>query len=190
MIISFSAVLALSTLAFANTYITRGDEPHLNGSCKSTVGIPTEEQYIIGYNAFCDKYVNANGPRPDKYHYIAQTLRATYDLKGWGDKLIRWVFKVTCDGEGELKHNCLLNNTMCKTRLRTVIESDDTGGLGGAYCVVDNTGGEGLGGRGGKQGMSGEGQVLVMEGKLNAWKYVDRPHSEGWLTYHYYRRVD
>jgi len=182
-------LLSLSALVLANPIVIRDDQDPLNGTCKDTMNSPTEEQYIIGYNNFCDLYVKHPGPRPDHYHLLKNPLRATYDLETFDKKILKWVFKITCAGTS-VENDCLVNNTMCKTRFRTVLESDDAGGLGKAYCVVDNTGGDGFGGRKGKPGQSGEGQVLVMEGKLDAKRYKDRPTKEGWLTYYFYKRTD
>jgi hypothetical protein len=106
-------------------------------------------------------------------HYLPSrygSLTATYDLLNWKHDTIRWVFKITCLGKKSTGGACYVNNAMCKERWRTSLDTNDAGRLGKASCVVDNTGGDGFGGRKGKPGMSGEGQVLVMSTELSASK--------------------
>jgi hypothetical protein len=184
MFVHISTLLVLLSLTFtdraagASISTTIKELKEVNGTCKYTDRFPTEEQYILGYNHFCDIYVNVKSKRYDNMHLIDQhvPLVATFDLKSYTGKAVRWVFKITCAGQ----QYCRINNAMCKKRLKMFYDSDETGGLGKAYCIVAGTE---------KKGPSGEGAVLVMDGKLDAGKFLDTPHEKGSLTYYTYERM-
>lgn len=55
-----------------------------------------------------------------------------------------------------------MTQELCLRSFRDFLETERAGGLGGAYCVVGGTGGD----KEGTEGMSGEGVVLVMGGKV------------------------
>jgi hypothetical protein len=64
-----------------------------------------------------------------------------------------------------------------------MIETDQAGGLGKAYCVVDGTGGD----KQGNEGMSGKGVVSVLGGKIVLDNYG--VYNEGALVFENYRRA-
>lgn len=86
--------LALLTLAFANLYNER-EISGLNGSCGDTANLITEEDFVWGYEAFCDKYLGPSTAKlADGYHRLSSRendLVATYDLKNIDKKVLRWV---------------------------------------------------------------------------------------------------
>ncbi|KAH7397347.1 hypothetical protein BKA66DRAFT_408695 [Pyrenochaeta sp. MPI-SDFR-AT-0127] len=132
----------------------------LEGSC-STIHLPTEEQYTLGYETFCSTYL-----APDKQHLLSKdnALVATLYLTAFDNTPLRWVYKVSLSDHTLPLARYILTQDMCIEAFRGVLETNDAGGLGKGYCVVDGTGGDKLG----VEGMSGEGVVLVKGGKVIA----------------------
>jgi hypothetical protein len=157
-----------------------------NGTCTTTDGFPTEEQYDIGAFEFCDEYVNAKSALQGGLHRIDAPIKATYDLKTYNQKLVKWMYRLTWAGPKEAGY---MNNQECKVRFRSLYTSNRAGGLGTAYCVVKGTIADNvLGGIAGKGGMSGEGAVVILGGKLDGEGLGDHPHNEGWFSYEAYER--
>lgn len=69
---------------------------------------------------------------------------------------------------------CSADRNMCERRFKQMINSNDVGGLGKAYCVVDNTGRDGIAGRGGREGMSEQRTVLVLQSLLDDGGYHEQ----------------
>jgi hypothetical protein len=157
------ALLSLSTLTLAlpTTYLTSRDA--LQGSCTNK-HLPTEEQYTIGYNSFCDTYLPAEKPTNI---YDGTPLVATFDLTAYDGGIVKWIYKISAL---QIFGSSIypVSRDMCKQRFAAVLDSNDAGGLGKGYCVVDGTGGDAFGGQAGNEGMSGQGQVLVQSGNIIA----------------------
>jgi hypothetical protein len=60
----------------------------------TTLELPTEEQYRIGYNAFCNTYIPAAA---DKLltNYASDPIVATFMLKTHIGTTIPWMFKIS-----------------------------------------------------------------------------------------------
>lgn len=151
----------------------------LPGSCPDT-NQPLEFQFIIGYNQFCSTYL---APGDDR-HLIKYgvPLVATFDLGTPSGQTAKWVFKIE---QGETSNTMELvpvDEATCKEQFRKFLETDDAGGLGKAYCVVDGTGGD----KNGKDEMAGQGIVSVLGGKTSTTK---EGNSNYWrLDFVSYRR--
>ena len=136
-------ILALTTLTFAHPF-SLNPPPHLQsheqlqGSC-STTHLPTEEQYTLGYQTFCNTYVAA-----DTANYLREgnPLVATFNLTAYDQKIVRWVYKIDVHNNTLLNPLYELDRETCIEKFRSILETADAGGLGKAYCVVDRTGGK------------------------------------------------
>lgn len=155
--------------------------------CKTTDGFPTEEQYEIGLVQFCDKYIQWNSNLKSGDQLIDKPVLATFDLRTYDDKLVRWVYRIDWAGATPSGY---LGNKECKARFRALYTTDRAGGYGKAYCIVKGTFPEdGLGGKGGEESMRGEGAVVILGGTLSAEGLGDRPLSDGWFSFKAYERT-
>tara|TARA_R110002003_G_scaffold62_3_gene5581 strand:+ start:11063 stop:11620 length:558 start_codon:yes stop_codon:yes gene_type:complete len=155
------STLLTSTLALH----PRATDP-LPGSCTAS-NFPTEADYTLGYRQFCATYL---APKPDGTpHNILESepLVATLDLKDDAGTVVKWIYKIAVDDDTKPVAAILpVDQGGCEEKFREFLEQPGGGMLGKGYCVVDGTGGDGFGGRGGVDGMSGQGRVLVLGGKV------------------------
>ena len=152
---------------FAHPYAD--PEPILNNRDTSkqlctTLELPTEEQYKIGYKTFCSTYVS--GSR--FLGWVDEPIVATVMLKTHIGTTIPWVFKVSvfqaCGNNGGD-----LQRSMCISGFKDYLEGERAK-LGTNYCVVDGTGGNGA-----SRGYSGQGNVLILPNTMafNGKQYVN-----------------
>lgn len=147
----------------------------VNGTCTTTDGFPTEEPYDFGAFKFCDEYVDAKSKLQSGLYRIDAPIKATYDLKTYNQKLIKWVYRLTWAGPKEAGY---MGNQKCKVRFMSLYTSNRAGGLGTAYCVVKGTIPEDvLGGIAGEGSMSVEGAVAILGGKLDGESLGDHPQN-------------
>lgn len=123
----------------------------------TTLELPIEEQYRIGYNAFCNRYLPAK-PDRKRMTYSSDPIVATYMLETHTGTTIPWIFKIS-PGQWILGH-WDLQREMCLAGFKDYLEGEKAK-LGTNYCVIDGTGGNGA-----SKGFSGQGFVLVMGNKM------------------------
>jgi hypothetical protein len=134
----------------------------LPGSCPSRL-FPTESAYYTALTQFCKTYLS-DVPSP-----IIETkpIVATFELPASDGSILKWVFQLSLtDSTPGLTQQWTVNASQCMRGFRDIFESSKAGGLGKSYCVVDGTGGDGLGDNAGKEGMSGQGEVLILGGTV------------------------
>lgn len=125
------------------------------GTC-TTLDLPTKEQYKIGYEAFCNKFVPGDAP----LQISNDDLTGTILLKNHLGADLPWVFKVSSEkwAGAVSKRTYFLNRSVCIAKFRDVLEGENAK-LGDEYCVVD----------GSKANGDGKGVVLVKGGKVRDW---------------------
>jgi hypothetical protein len=132
----------------------------LPGSCPSRL-FPTESAYYSALTQFCHTYLS-DVPSPIIEY---EPIVATFDLPASDGTILKWVFRLSLtDSTPGLTQRWTVNTSQCMRGYRDIFETAKAGGLGKSYCVVDGTGGDGLGGQAGIDGMSGQGEVLILGG--------------------------
>ena len=135
----------------------------LPGSCHGSHHYPTEEAFIWGYKDFCTKYLQRDGTVIEEDKPIV----FTYNLAAGDGGFVPWIFRNAAVDHVAMQNQALTTNTSeCLERFGQIIESNVIGGMGKAWCVVDNTGGDGFLHQEDPRGQSGEGKVLVWGGKV------------------------
>ena len=127
------------------------------GIC-TTLDLPTEASYKIGYEAFCNRYA----PADSNWAMYADTkpIVATVMIKSHLGSDIPWIFKVTSNSWGGGKPYPF-NLMKCTAGFRDMLEGRRAK-LGREYCVVGGSGGDGE-----SKGFSGQGYVLKMGSSIN-----------------------
>jgi hypothetical protein len=154
--ISFTSALTIPIMP-TTKIIPRGGLP---GSCPSK-NYPTEEMFVRGYNQFCDSTLPS-----DRQNALSRgtPVVLTLDLSNADNSISHWVYKISVEADSPNSpstSNINLDAGMCKSQFQKFLDTDEAGGLGGSYCVVDGTGGDKVG----VEGMSDEGVVSVLGGK-------------------------
>lgn len=108
-----------------------------NGLC-STLELPTEGSYKTGYTQFCTKYVSDSAKKVLSTN--SAPLVATYMLPTHTKVSIPWIFKIHGPDSGSQPY--LLTQQGCIKGFRDILESKNAK-LGGSFCVVGGTGGDG-----------------------------------------------
>ncbi|KAI8931737.1 hypothetical protein NX059_011380 [Plenodomus lindquistii] len=157
---SFNLTLPSSTnttLSLPPALLPRGGDTGLKGTCPHR-HLPTEDTYTTMYNQFCWSSV------PEEGANIGENVNfeRTFTVQSYYKKPIKWVFRMTC----ELRTNAVdwhtISQKECAYAFESMLTSEYAGGLGKAYCVMGGTGGD----KKGKEGMSGEGVVGMLKGKV------------------------
>ncbi|CBX96314.1 hypothetical protein IAQ61_001486 [Plenodomus lingam] len=126
----------------------------LPGTCPHR-HLPTESSYYSAIHAFCDAALKPKGSNIHPNNPITMTVFLT----AFDNKPISWVFKISTRNSMGWGH---VTREKCFYKFESMLTSEYAGGLGKAYCVMDGTGGDKVG----REGMSGEGVVGVMGGKV------------------------
>lgn len=152
--------------------------PRATGGSCTNLTRPTEEQYIAGYNTFCDAFIKDDVEQLSDGKWMRGTrinagvpLVGTAILTAYDNTTIQWVYILGYDSASRsmryITHaNCiaifdgLLNGFPANFLLPSPRYPPMVGGgkLGRDYCVVDGSGDEGF---------SGEGVVLVRQSRAD-----------------------
>lgn len=174
------AVISLAFVAstvFAHPHVDPEPSLHDRGTSKqlcTTLELPTEEQYKMGYSSFCSTYM-VTEPDKRRMDVNSDPVVATFMLKTHIGTTIPWIFKISVAAWGGGAY--FLNREACFAGFRNYLEGEKAK-LGSNYCVVDGTGGNGA-----SKGFSGQGFVLVMGSTMtfegrgeinNGFKYETR----------------
>ncbi|KAF1912093.1 hypothetical protein BDU57DRAFT_523449 [Ampelomyces quisqualis] len=100
-------------------------------------------------------------PRPTLLEQSTPIV-ATYQLRNADGSTSHWVLKAAAGGTSPVIESLDVSAQLCLEQFGRFLDSDGAGGLGGAYCVVDGTGGDKVG----REGMSGEGMVCMLDAKV------------------------
>lgn len=111
------------------TLVTRKDK----GIC-TTLDLPTEEQYKIGYEAFCNNHIPSDQPLQIK----DDDLTVTVLLKNHQGADLPWVFKVSSEkwAGATSKRTYFLSRSVCLAKFRDVSKGQNAK-LGDEYCKVE-----------------------------------------------------
>lgn len=129
------------------------------GIC-TTLDLPTEASYKIGYEAFCKRVAGHLTENSWAMYYDTDPAVGTVMIQSHLGKDIPWIYKVTSNSPGggaPFKFNL----TSCIGGFREALEGRRAK-LGREYCVVDGSGGNGK-----SKGFSGQGYVLKMGSTIN-----------------------
>lgn len=166
------SLLTLPLLALSSPHPTISPRFVLLGSCPSAAQ-PTEEQFVIGYTDFCQNYVPPNHKMDP-----AKPIVATYDLRNADNSMGKWVFRFRSRTDSPISEMLSVDPNTCLGMFKRWLDTDDAGGLGKAYCVVDGTGGDKVG----TEGMSKEGKVAVLDSAVvdKRLGMESQPYMELW----------
>lgn len=156
---------------FTNTTLTTRAE---KGVC-TDLELPTEVQYKIGYEHFCEKYVCADCKM--RMGTTEKPIVATYMLKTHIGTTIPWIFKISSDAWGGSIF--YLQRNMCLAGFRNMLEGEKAK-AGENYCVVDGTGGNGE-----SKEFWGQGFVLIVGSRM---KFEGREDVNNGFSYETRRR--
>jgi hypothetical protein len=148
------------------------------GSCPDT-SYPLESAFTNGYTQFCTTYVHTNPPTSLRQ---SDPLLATFDLPNPSGSIAKWVFRIQPTTSMIDSYSYETTSENCIEYFSKFLETDEAGGLGKSYCVVDGTGGDKIG----NEGMSGQGVVSVLGGSVEQKKLG--PGGLGTLVFETYRR--
>ncbi|KAF2848664.1 hypothetical protein T440DRAFT_509303 [Plenodomus tracheiphilus IPT5] len=135
--------------------------------------LPTEDSYYTALHAFCRTTIPTSGIKITPGKPLVNTIFLT----AYDDKPISWVFRVSVEKNMGFAH---LTQDRCFYHFESMLTSDYAGGLGKAYCVMGGTGGDKVG----KVGMSGEGVVGVMAGKVKDPERDETGNTYTWEMRH------
>ncbi|KAH9876667.1 hypothetical protein J1614_003799 [Plenodomus biglobosus] len=135
------------------THLYPRAEP-LIGTCPHR-HLPTEDTYYTAMNTFCYHSIPPAGINIEPKEPLVNTIFLT----AYDDKPISWVFRISTENNMGWGH---VTQERCFFHFESMLTSEYAGGLGKAYCVMGGTGGDKVG----KEGMSGEGVVGLLGGKV------------------------